>query len=103
VDDETRDILETAVKTLQVLGGRVLLLQAQVHALEYGFLSSQEKRGVDRVEAEKALRALEKAYSESLLTEIGDKSPQTAEAMDFQGLLVKLIDRIQSDPGLGQP
>jgi len=46
VDDETRDILETAVKTLQVLGGRVLLLQAQVHALEYGFYLLRRNGGL---------------------------------------------------------
>jgi len=44
---------------------------------------------------------LRKPILRVFLTEIGDKSPQTAEAMDFQGLLVKLIDRISIRSGFG--
>jgi DnaJ-domain-containing protein 1 len=96
MDNETTAVLEKIAEAMQVMGGRLLLQQAEIRALEDIVLGAQKKRGADVDALRKALRELQKSYAAQHLFQIGDKDPQTAQAMDIQGLLSSLISQIES-------
>jgi hypothetical protein len=93
---EIETVLESTAKTIESLAGRMVLIQAQLFALEEAFLHFEGRRGVNSEELRKALQHVRTTLAEQRLVQIGDTSPQTAKALDIEGLLAKIVDQIKS-------
>ena len=90
------EVFATFPKAVQAMTGQVIQLRARMDAFEEMFLALQKKRGADPEAIRKALQELQTVYHERYLIHIGDTNPQAADLVDVQGLLAKLIARLES-------
>jgi hypothetical protein len=94
-DAEITATLGNVANAAEKICGRLLLVEAQLEALQAAFVHSEMRRGLNREKVTKALDEIARQIATAKLECIGDTAPQAAESIDIQGLLSKMLDDLK--------
>lgn len=94
-DAQIKTTFGNSLNASEKIFGRLLLLEARLAALEAAFVVSEVRRGANREKLMNDLEQTARVLSTEKLVRIGDTAPQTAESLDIQGLLSKLLDDLK--------